>query len=415
MAGTVASDEKDSMWYNFTQQRLKAWQPVLDPKWVISGYLVVGALFVVLGGFLLRTSQSVEELYKDYTDISPAGQRVGDFEFLVENDMEPPIWIYYQLDGFHQNHRRYVKSRDDAQMGEAEHLRTEGPRSEEEELPLCAPWVTTGARVNYPCGLVARSVFNDSFKIRHLSPDEGAEWEMLSVNSTAKTIAWAADTNGKFQNLDPERTHHGSVQNDQALNMWIHTRFPPQVCEQTIVSAEKPWRPAYVKTKQVTVRDDGSEQQVEVTDCTGYMGSPRCNFQRRNDDGEMEDLECTGDYETQAVENWGIESGHFIVWMRIAGLPSFRKLWGMVDTPLKAGTRLNISFADNFPVLGFHGRKALVISTSSALGGRNDFLGYGYIVVGGVCVIFGLVYFYRNKVKPRNLGDVSLLVDRSGQ
>ena len=31
------------------QQRVKAWYPVLDPWWVIGGFLLVGAIFVPVG------------------------------------------------------------------------------------------------------------------------------------------------------------------------------------------------------------------------------------------------------------------------------------------------------------------------------------------------------------------------------
>ena len=31
------------------QQRVKAWYPVLDPWWVIGGFLIVGAIFVPVG------------------------------------------------------------------------------------------------------------------------------------------------------------------------------------------------------------------------------------------------------------------------------------------------------------------------------------------------------------------------------
>jgi len=33
-----------------------------------------------------------------------------------------------------------------------------------------------------------------------------------------------------------------------------------------------------------------------------------------------------------------MESEHFIVWMRVSGLPHFRKLWGKINNGLKAGT-----------------------------------------------------------------------------
>lgn len=34
----------------------------------------------------------------------------------VAKDMPGPVFVYYQLDNFYQNHRRYVKSRDNAQL-----------------------------------------------------------------------------------------------------------------------------------------------------------------------------------------------------------------------------------------------------------------------------------------------------------
>ena len=43
---------------------------------------------------------------------------------------------------------------------------------------------------------------------------------------------------------------------------------------------------------------------------------------------------------------------HFIVWMRTAGLPNFRKLWGKIDTDLKAG-QYKVKISNNYQVKPF--------------------------------------------------------------
>lgn len=35
---------------------------------------------------------------------------------VVSERMEPPIYLYYRLSNYYQNHRRYVRSRDDLQL-----------------------------------------------------------------------------------------------------------------------------------------------------------------------------------------------------------------------------------------------------------------------------------------------------------
>ena len=34
----------------------------------------------------------------------------------VPEKMKAPVYVYYELDNFYQNHRRYVKSRSDSQL-----------------------------------------------------------------------------------------------------------------------------------------------------------------------------------------------------------------------------------------------------------------------------------------------------------
>lgn len=81
---------------------------------------------------------------------------------------------------------------------------------------------------------------------------------------------------------------------------------------------------------------------------------------------------------------------HFIVWMRTAGLPNFRKLWGNVPKLKKGFYQIRIN--NQFDVKPYDGQKHFVMSTTNALGGKNFFLAICYIVVGAFCALFALIF-----------------------
>jgi hypothetical protein len=68
------------------------------------------------------------------------------------------------------------------------------------------------------------------------------------------------------------------------------------------------------------------------------------------------------------------EDEHFIVWMRTAGLKTFRKLWGKIEgRRLKKGTYY-IKIVNNYNVEPFGGTKSIILSVPSSMGGKNNFL-----------------------------------------
>jgi hypothetical protein len=105
-----------------------------------------------------------------------------------------------------------------------------------------------------------------------------------------------------------------------------------------------------------------------------------------------------------------VENEHFIVWMRTAALPTFRKLYGHIDSTIPAGTTLTFDVEANFQVASFDGKKAIVLSTTSFLGGKNPFLGIAYLVVGSLCVFLAVVFGIKQFFGGRRLGDTSFLV-----
>jgi len=75
---------------------------------------------------------------------------------------------------------------------------------------------------------------------------------------------------------------------------------------------------------------------------------------------------------------------------------------------LSPGT-YQVEIANNYPVSGFDGRKFVVLSTTSWIGGKNPFLGWAYIVVGIICFLQGVLFGLKHAISPRKLGDTKYL------
>lgn len=91
--------------------------------------------------------------------------------------------MYYGLTNYYQNHRRYVKSRDDNQLlGEFGGEPTD-----------CSPFDRdANGRTIVPCGAIANSLFNDTLALESIS------FGKVYNNNTG--IAWPSDKQIKFRN-----------------------------------------------------------------------------------------------------------------------------------------------------------------------------------------------------------------------
>ncbi|KAJ5603557.1 hypothetical protein N7537_006513 [Penicillium hordei] len=209
----------------FRQQRLKAWQPILTPKSVLPLFFIVGVIFAPIGGVLLWASSLVQEISIDYSDCSrqaptdsyasvphysatfksskaisaptwrksvnesDSGAVTCTLLFEVPNELPAPVFMYYRLTNFYQNHRRYVQSLDLNQLkGDAVSYNTiKGGTCD----PLAVN--TTAEKVYYPCGLIANSFFNDTIGRPQILDPNASENEKQYYEMTTKGIAWDSD------------------------------------------------------------------------------------------------------------------------------------------------------------------------------------------------------------------------------
>jgi hypothetical protein len=140
------------------QQRMKAWQPLLSPRWVIASYLVIAAIFIPVGkwsvsvklsplrltpiplqsniiniivGVVVRKNSDnlieLKSIYESHLKNGPPVDTVGceignsPNKMYLNNqetcqivmkvpddkgDMDPPVLVHYELFNFYQNFRK---------------------------------------------------------------------------------------------------------------------------------------------------------------------------------------------------------------------------------------------------------------------------------------------------------------------
>jgi hypothetical protein len=85
------------------------------------------------------------------------------------------------------------------------------------------------------------------------------------------------------------------------------------------------------------------------------------------------------------------EQEDLMVWMRTAALPTFRKLYGRIEVDLRANEVITVRTRNSYNSYSYGGTKTLVLSTAGVLGGRNNFLGRAYVMVGMSCLLLALL------------------------
>jgi hypothetical protein len=272
--------------------------------------------------------------------------------FTAPEDMKPPVMIYYQLTNFHQNHRSYAFSRNDYQLT--------GGTGEEASVDECVPLSKLGNQTLNPCGLIANTFFNDQFTLQPGSLDDTGEELIMREDG----ISWQSDREFRF-----------SQPHDFQMEQCPDDMCNAQCCEDFGFSCTEP----------AISKKDGNcyAYHYPNEDTTRYL------------------------YETypQISPLDGITDEHFIVWMRVATRPTFRKLYGYIEQTIPKGTVLNFQVNANYVVESFGGSKAMIVTTNNIFGGKNDIVGVTFYAVGFFCLGVGLLFAAKHWFRPRKLAD----------
>ena len=191
----------------FKQQKLPAWRPVPTITSTTITFVSFGIIFIIIGIIILIYSNKIHEVSIRYDTLCTSINTKCEATIKIDKKIEKDVMVYYQINNFYQNHRRYVKSKSDDQLkGKTVSLKSIKDSGD------CDPVITnsemdvsesiTGKTLDpddvaVPCGLIAKSFFRDTFSLKD---DKNNEIEIDSND-----IAWKADRELKYKNGDKDK------------------------------------------------------------------------------------------------------------------------------------------------------------------------------------------------------------------
>ncbi|KAG0003863.1 hypothetical protein BGZ79_010935 [Entomortierella chlamydospora] len=355
---------------SFKQQRLKAWQPIMTAKAVLPTFFIVGVLFAPLGGLYIWRNNQVTEMSFDYTACSNYLQPVPVPESSFKHsssvaEFDRPTYMVTP------NVTRTITSAIEGS--------TVAPVTY--TVQQCTITLTIPVDLKPPVMMYYKLT---NFYQNHRRYAKSLDYKQLQGNPSS-----LADlkTRGGCSNLDTELIYPcgliaNSLFNDTISNL--------------VAVGGGAVNFDFQSTGIASAADHGKYTKYGYTDLSQIL--PPANWRLRYPNGMY-----TADFPPPDIS----QDEHFQVWMRTAGWPTFLKTYGRnnVDT-LKAGN-YTMTIDMNFPIHTYGGKKYIVFSTISGLGGRNSFLGIGYIVVAVLCAGLGVIFTALHIVRPRIIGDHS--------
>ncbi|KAI1170451.1 CDC50 family protein [Nemania sp. FL0916] len=366
----------------FRQQRLKAWQPILTPKNVIWIFFVLGVLAAIIGGLLIYASRMVLSIELDYTDCQtkaeleskpmPSDLVTTHWRSASSSPSTPAMWMRKENVNFTFGTHEVTGLRNCTLQF---HI------AQDMTAPVRAYYRLDNFYQNHrryvnsfnPDQLLAKSVSTSTLENSNCAP---LAIETLPGEDQPRQIyPCGLIANSLFNDTIGQPVHQG-VGSVNGSNIY-------QWSEKGIAWAS----------------DMDLYKPLDLNTVDYDLIIPPPNWR-----DQYPERKYSADHPPPNLK----ENEHFISWMRTAALPSFFKPWAFGNETLVAGD-YEVDIVDIFNMTEYKGRKSLVITTTGPLGGRNDLPGILWLALSGFFIVMSLLFVIGNFLRPRKLGDHTLL------
>lgn len=204
-----------------TRQELSSLTPKCDSNCAITFNLVLMVLFLIFGIPIIITGNEIVEFSQDYTNCKNDENGTCTMKITTNKTIPAPVYLYYGIDNFYMNHRDFVKSRSYPQLrGEVnvDLTKCEGAKYVSEIFDNVTSkyytWMNVslkGSDIANPCGLIAKSIFNDTNYKLYTSKGENIyinetniandydKKYMFKRTADYKNLQWIDVENGKIK------------------------------------------------------------------------------------------------------------------------------------------------------------------------------------------------------------------------
>lgn len=132
----------------------------------------MGVLFIIFGIIINIFNSKIKEKEVTHYEEKCKGTASCTIPFTLNEDFEDTAYLFYGLENFYQNHRRYIKSKSSSQLSGTDISKSDAntycsPIVLNSDLGSITKSITLAPldpnKVATPCGLIARSVFTDTY------------------------------------------------------------------------------------------------------------------------------------------------------------------------------------------------------------------------------------------------------------